>query len=92
MLCWPVMKLVRTQVYLEEAQYERLRAEAYRRKATLSRVLREMLDQAAGRGRRRPPLDLRKIRGYIGCARGGIGDLSVNHDRYAWGEEWSGRS
>jgi len=80
------MGTVRTQVYLDVDQYEWLRAEAYRRRTTLSKVLREAViglrDGGRPGGKR---LDLRKLSRYVGSVKGGPRDVSVNHDRYAWG-------
>ncbi len=79
-------KTVRTQVYVDLDQYEWLRAEAFRRRVTLSEVLREVLRQFRNGGRpASPKAVLFKMRPYLACIKGGPRDTALHHDRYAWG-------
>ena len=73
----------RTQIYLEEAQYETLRAKARREGKTLAGVIRDLLDIALGRGPDAPadPLD-----GVIGTARGDGAAVAENHADYLYGD------
>ena len=80
-------KSIRTQVYMDAEQYEWLRAEAFRRRVTLSEVLRESIRQMRNGGRASAPrATLSRIKGYIGRIQGGPRDASLHHDRYAWGD------
>jgi len=72
----------RTQILLDDWQYEALKAQAERQGRSMSELLREMLDSALAKDRargRRPALD--DIRG-IGQDRAARGR---NHDEFLYG-------
>jgi len=75
----------RTQIYLEEAQYEMLRARARREGKSLAAVIRQILDEALGRGASRgrsaDPLD-----GVIGMAEGDGSSVAENVAEYLYGD------
>lgn len=75
----------RTQIYLEEAQYEMLRAKARREGKSLAAVIREILDAALGRAPRgsagADPLD-----GVIGIAEGDGSAVAENVSDYLYGD------
>ncbi len=69
----------RTQLLLEEWQYEALRARAERESKSISALLREIVSQHLGRS-------AGKLRLMEGVAEG-PSDLAADHDRYLYGEE-----
>lgn len=79
----------RTQIYLDEAQQEALRAIARRRGVTVAAVIREILDAhlglgpaaAAGRVRAADPMD-----GVVGMARGDGAAVAEHVEDYLYGE------
>lgn len=81
------MARVRTQVYLEEKQYERLREEAFTRKISISELLRRLIQEnlfemasPAGRSRLR-----RRALEFVGKGRDPQSDVAREHDRYLAG-------
>jgi predicted DNA-binding ribbon-helix-helix protein len=77
---------VRTQVYLEERQYERLREEAFKQRLSLSELLRRIIEQAFFGERGGAPLDRSRLRekalGFVGKGHDPKPDVARNHDRY----------
>lgn len=76
----------RAQIYLEDEEYEAVRTEAFKRRASLSAVLRQLI-QADIMGKSTPKK--RYAAGLLKLA--GIGhetrsDVSERHDDYLWGE------
>ncbi len=85
---------VRAQVYLEERQYEQLREEAFKRRISLSELLRRLIEQAffgkekEGAGpleRERPSSTKEKAQGFVGKGHDPRGDVARNHDHYLAG-------
>jgi hypothetical protein len=77
--------LHRTQVYLEESQYELLRSLARRKGRSLAAVLRDILDaylQAPARATRQDP-----FRRVIGIGKGDGSRVAENYEDYLYGEE-----
>lgn len=71
----------RTQIMLEDWQYEALKAQAERQGRSMSELLREMLDASLGKEPSRTP-GLKDIRG-IGADRKGSGR---RHDEFLYGK------
>lgn len=80
------MARVRTQVYLEERQYERLREEAFRQRLSLSELIRRLIEQALFGGQSEAGLERSRLRekalGFVGKGHDPKGDVARNHDRY----------
>ena len=74
----------RTQIYLEDAQYEILRARARRLGSTLAAVIREILDAHLGRGDEGRPHD--PVDDVIGIAKGDGSAVAENHAVYLYGK------
>ncbi len=79
------MARVRTQVYLEKSQYERLRAEAFKQKLSLSELLRRLIQQAFGPKRLSSAQLRRKALGFVGKGRDSDSDVARHHDKYLAG-------
>lgn len=76
--------MMRTQVLLDEAQYQWLTAQARRRHKSRSELLRELID-----AHRVVPLRSRKsdpLFRVIGLAQDPARDVAEQHDRYLYGE------
>jgi len=71
----------RSQILLEEKQYRFLSDEAGRRGISISALLRKLIDDHI-RSHRNPPLDQDVLWDMVGIARGGVEDVSEEHDRY----------
>ena len=71
----------RSQILLEEKQYRFLSDEAGRRGISISSLLRKLIDDHI-RAHRNPPLDQDALWDMVGIARGGVEDVSQEHDRY----------
>ena len=74
----------RTQVYLDEAQYQMLKTRARREGRTLAAVIREILDahvQRGGRGAASDPFDA-----VIGLAKGDGSAVAEHHADYLYGK------
>jgi len=71
----------RSQILLEEKQYRFLSDEAGRRGISISALLRKLIDDHI-RAHRNPPLDQDALWDMVGIARGGVEDVSQEHDQY----------
>ena len=75
----------RAQIYLGDEEYEAVRAEAFKRRASISFVLRELVQvNIVGR-----PKTKRYAAGLLelaGIAHETKSDVSERHDEYLWGE------
>jgi len=71
----------RFQILIEEEQYRFLANEAGRRGVPISVLLRELIDDHI-RAHRNPPLEQDAMWDMVGIARGGVEDVSQEHDRY----------
>jgi hypothetical protein len=76
---------VRTQVQLEEQEYEWLKREAYRRRSSVSAVLREAVDRMAGTRKVKSKVDISKAIAFVGKGHCGKRDVSIHHDDYLSG-------
>ncbi len=74
----------RAQIYLQESEYEDLRAEAFRRRASISAIIRRALTQThiLKEPRKRSWEGLDALVGMIHDKP----DVSVRHDDYLWGD------
>ncbi len=80
--------MVRTQVYLPRAMYDRLQQRAGKQNLTLAVQIREALVDYLERSEAADEPILRAddpIFAMIGMFDSGLGDLSVNHDHYLYG-------
>ena len=77
----------RTQVYLEESQYEMLKTRARREGKTLAAVIRDLLDS----GLRGGPAGRDPFDDVIGIAKGDGLAVAENHAEYLYGDKQSGR-
>ena len=73
----------RAQIYLGDDEYEALRAEAFKRRASISAVLRALVasEVMGRRKKRRAGLDA-----IVGMVRDTKTDVSERHDDYLWGD------
>ena len=74
----------RTQIYLDDAQYETLRSQARREGKSMASIIREILDEhlrAAGKPSRDPLL------GVIGIGAGDGSAVAEHYEDYLYGEE-----
>lgn len=75
----------RTQIYLEDGQYELLRARARRENKTLAAVIREILDAfLRGEGTRAKSDEFRSL---IGIGKGDGSRVAENYEDYLYGGE-----
>jgi hypothetical protein len=79
--------MVRTQIQLEEEQYEEIRRLAHRERISLSAAIRRLLDQALHGGERERARGARSLLDLAGIARSGLGDLGRHHDEYLAGDD-----
>ncbi len=75
--------MIRTQVQLDERQYERVRRLAHRKRISISEAVRRLL----GKGLRSGGEDVEEptagsLLDLAGIGRSGLKDLGRNHDRY----------
>ena len=75
----------RAQIYLDDAEYEALRARAFQRRTSISAILRGLVQiNIIGKPRRaRPNGGLDAI---IGMVRDPKPDVARRHDDYLWGD------
>lgn len=71
----------RFQILIEEEQYRFPINEAGRRGVSISVLLRELIDDHI-LSNRNPPLEQDALWDMVGIARGGVEDVSQEHDRY----------
>lgn len=75
----------RAQIYLEDDAYEALRTEAFKRRASISAVLRQLIYvNIIGRRKKRYAAGLM---GLVGLVHDAKTDVAERHDDYLWGEE-----
>ena len=73
----------RTQIYLEEGHYELLRARARREGKSLAAVIREILSDHLGAGRKHRERD--ECAGAIGIGAGDGSRVAENYEDYLYG-------
>ncbi len=76
--------MLRTQIQLEERQYEALRAIAHRKRLSLSEVVRRAVDVGLEHGLEKSPeaSGTELLLGLAGVSKSGLRDLGRAHDRY----------
>lgn len=75
--------MVRTQIQLTEEQSEQLKTLAQLDKVSVAELIRQSVDSfLSSRGIMSQEERKRRALSVIGIARSGLGDLSVNHDKY----------
>lgn len=79
------MQKVRTQVQLEKEEYEWLKTEAYRRRSSISSILREAIDIVSGITKIKSGVDITKAMSFVGKKSCGKNDVSIHHDDYLAG-------
>jgi len=75
----------RTQIYLEDGQYEMLRTQARREGKSLAAVIREILSEYLGGGQRRPSTD--DFNAVIGIGAGDGSRVAENYEDYLYGDD-----
>ncbi len=74
----------RAQIYLEDGEYEAVRQEAFQHHASISAVLRELIQkELLGKPRKS---SAKGLDGIIGMVRDPKTDVAVRHDDYLWGD------
>ena len=79
------MQKVRTQIQLEKEEYEWLKTEAYRRRSSISSVLREAIDIVSGITKTKSGIDITKAMSFVGKKSCEKKDVSIHHDDYLVG-------
>lgn len=74
----------RTQIYLDESQYELLRSRARREGKSLASIIREILDQHF---RADAPSTVDPLAAVIGIGRGDGAAVAEHYEDYLYGEE-----
>ena len=73
----------RAQIYLGDAEYEVLRTEAFKRRQSVSAVLRDLIASKLLKRNKRAAAGLDAI---VGMVRDTKTDVSERHDDYLWGD------
>jgi len=77
----------RAQIYLEDAEYEALREAAFKRRSSISSVLRHLIQVSIvgkpAKPKKRYAAGLLELSGLIHETRS---DVAERHDDYLWGE------
>ncbi len=84
-------KMVRTQVYLPQSIYAKLKKRADDEKLTMATQIREALAQYVVETESRRPKgipDDDPLWDLIGIGNSGLTDASVNHDKYIYVRDW----
>lgn len=74
----------RAQIYLEDNEYEALRTEAFKRRQSISSVLRELVATKV-MGKRKPNAAAGLME-LIGLVHETKADVAERHDEYLWGD------
>ncbi len=75
----------RTQIHLEDSQYELLRAQARREGKSLAAVIRKILSEYLGGGQLRPSTD--DFHAVIGIGEGDGSRVAENYEDYLYGDD-----
>ncbi len=75
--------MVKTQIYLNEAEYEALRGLSYKERVSISKIIRRLVDEnLLTTKKKKSGVDwLLSIAGTLHDTKS---DVSVRHDDYAW--------
>jgi hypothetical protein len=74
--------MVRTQIYLDEREYESLRQEAFRRRRSISAILRQLIDERLIAKSQKKSQGLKEI---VGIFKDKKTDVARYHDDYLAG-------
>lgn len=74
--------MIRTQIQLEESQYQEIRKIAHRQRISMAEAIRRLLRQGLGRGAAAGPSGPEALLQLAGVGRSGLGDLGRRHDDY----------
>ena len=74
----------RAQIYLDDEEYEAVRGEAFKRRSSISSVLRELI-QVSIVGRPKKKRSAPGLDAIIGMVRDPKSDVAQRHDDYLWG-------
>jgi len=74
--------MVRTQIQLEEAQYEQIRRMAHRERISMSEAVRRLVRRGMAQGEPERPRGAAALLGLAGIGDSGLGDLGRRHDEY----------
>lgn len=75
--------MIRTQIQLEERQYEQVRRRAYERRVSISEVVRRLVDEGLRATEQpQPAPDARVLLELAGIGNSGLPDLGRRHDDY----------
>lgn len=78
----------RAQIYLGDAEYEALREAAFRRRASISAVLRELVQVSIiGKPRKPKKRYAAGLLELVGLFHETRPDVAERHDDYLWGED-----
>ncbi|HIE43384.1 MAG TPA: hypothetical protein EYP78_01130 [Candidatus Omnitrophica bacterium] len=77
------MEKVRTQIYLERRQYDKLRSEAFKANVSISELIRKILDRAYFQ--REVKTSVKKAFNFVGKGHDAKRDVAVHHDDYIAG-------
>jgi|GEM_PF-6566078 len=77
------MQKTRTIVQLDEHQYNFIRRESFRRKVSISRIIRELIEREMTGNEERK--DIEKAMSFVGKRGCGSNDVARHHDDYLAG-------
>ena len=79
-----MFSMIRTQIQLEEKQYEAIRRLAHKHRISMSEAVRRLVTAglAAGRNPIQQPSGARALLALAGIGKSGLGDLGRRHDDY----------
>lgn len=74
--------MVRTQIQLEESQYEQIRRMAHRERISMAEAVRRLVRRGLAEGESDRPTGAAALLSLAGIASSGLGDLGRRHDDY----------
>jgi len=79
------MGKIRTQIQLEENEYEWLKREAYRRRVSVSAIVRDSIARISKLKKSQSSINISKAMAFVGKGRCEKKDVSLHHDDYLAG-------